>query len=784
VFQEQRKTGGNGFSKGTNMSEVHEKLNNEAQRAIWLAKSVSVELKVPQLYPEALAIAIISYPPNIVTNVLATSLKVEASKISNRLRDVLLLREKSESAIYQTRVGLSMETIQVLRSAVEFRNRSGSPFVGVHDIMLALIKQSDSIARIMETIGIGFSDFEGAIRTYLSTKSKERSEGDTRAGVGIKNQRVGSAAQTGIKKSRNVLEGFCLDLTAKASAGELDAVIGREKEIERLIVTLSRKKKNNPLLIGEHGVGKTAIVEGLAQRIVDNKVPLSLRNKKVFSLDLAGMVAGTTYRGQFEERVKSVLTAIKENPDVIMFIDEIHTMIGAGGSIGSLDASNMLKPALARGEMHCIGATTEAEYKRFFKKDGALDRRFQRIRVLEPSLDDTLKMLRGLRKGFEDHHGCVIPDETLEAAVHYAERYVNDRHFPDKDIDILDEACACFGNTGDSVTITPTNAAQVVSEQTGVPIAVIMPSDLDRLTNIDKQLRSVIVGQDRAIESLMSAVGSAYSGIRNPNRPMGCFLFAGPSGVGKTHTAKEFAKGLFVTPSSFIQINMTEFNDKFQASRLLGSPPGYVGHGERNQLADKVLQNPYCFVLFDEIEKADPEVMKLLLPIMSEGRLVDSEGVEINFRNAFIGMTTNIGFAENSAGALGFGGKGGDDQADKERILALCRTRFSPEFVNRIDEMILFDNLTSEELERVAELELQKLCLQSIDVGLSIEADKAFLSAFIKASERHHGVNGFRIQRAIQMDIRPEITAFLLKNRNSANKHIKLKMRNGKVVVS
>ena len=772
------------------MNETQEKLNNEAQRAVWLAKSISAENRLPVLHPEAFAIAIVGYPPNIVTRILA-QLHADAGKIVGRLRDVLSVRKQEDGPVFQTRVSMSGEMVQAMRVAMDARNRTGSTMVGVHHVMLALIKLNEFVRDAMEREGVTLVAFDAAVKNLMSVRPKDKpiapspdDSDSARAGVGIKGQRT-AIGQPGVKKSRNVLDNFCVDLTGKAQAAELDAVVGRQKEIDRLIVTLCRKKKNNPLLVGEHGVGKTALVEGLAQRIVNDTVPDFLRNKRIFALDLASMVAGTTYRGQFEERIKAVLNAIKENTDTIIFIDEIHTMIGAGGAVGALDASNMLKPALARGELRCIGATTEMEYKRYFKKDGALDRRFQRIRVCEPNVIETIEMLKGLRAGFEDHHHCSIPDDALEAAVRYSGRYIAERHYPDKAIDVIDEACAHFAHMGtDKVVITTSHIAQIISDQSGVPISVIMPSDFERLEDINRIMHTVVVGQDRAVDSLMSAVRNSYAGIRNPERPMGCFLFAGPSGVGKTYTAKEFAKSLFASDSSFIQINMTEFNDKFQSSRLLGSPPGYIGHGDRNQLADKVLQNPYCFVLFDEIDKADPEVMKILLPIMSEGRLMDAEGTEINFRNAFIGMTTNIGFGEyDKSTSIGFSEGKAAEQADKDKVLLKCRERFSPEFVNRIDEVILFKNFQDEDLERLVELELQKLALQSIDIGLTIEPDKTFCSQFVQMSKKHHGINGFQIQRAIQMDIRPEITAMLLKNRDKATKNIKLKIKGGKVVV-
>jgi ATP-dependent Clp protease ATP-binding subunit ClpC len=776
------------------MNEVQEKLNNEAQRAIWIAKSISAENHMLVLYPEAFAIAIIGYGPNIVTRILA-QFQVDAPKIVQHLRAVLSLRKREEISVFQTKVVLSPEMFHLMKIAVDWRNKMGSTMVGVHHIMLSLLKLNDSVKEALEPHGFNLTSFEGAVKNILITKTKtkgrtlaEPSQDDftiSHSGAGIKTPRS-TTAQTGVKKTRNVLEAFCIDLTIRAQQGDLDVVIGREKEIDRVITTLCRKKKNNPLLVGEHGVGKTAIVEGLAQRIVAGAVPDSIRSKRVYSLDLASMVAGTTYRGQFEERMKAVLAAINENPDAIIFIDEVHTMIGAGGAIGALDAADMLKPSLARGELHCIGATTEMEYKKYFKKDGALDRRFQRIRISEPTSEETLEMLKGLRPGFEAHHNCLISDDILEAAVQYSGRYIAERHFPDKAIDVIDEVCARFSKSSDvKFSITLEQVAQVISDQAGVPATSVKPSDLDRLDEIEKHLHSVIIGQDNAINTLMQAVQSSYAGIRNPERPMGCFLFAGPSGAGKTYTAKEFAKKLFLSPNSYIQINMTEFSEKFQSSKLLGSPPGYVGHGDRNQLADKVMQNPYCFVLFDEIDKADPEVMKILLPIMSEGKLTDAEGTEINFRNTFIGMTTNIGFGEyDKQGSMGFAEVGAaKSQIAKDRIVDLCRKQFSPEFVNRIDEVVLFDHLKDDDLVKILKLELDKLANRVGD-SFSFESDEDFLSQFVQMSKRHHGINGFRINRAIQTDIQPVLTQAILQSKERRlPKRIKLKIRNGKVVV-
>jgi ATP-dependent Clp protease ATP-binding subunit ClpC len=582
-----------------------------------------------------------------------------------------------------------------------------------------------------------------------------------------------------------VLNSFGMDMTLAAEEGKLDPVIGREKEIERLAQILSRRKKNNPILIGEPGVGKSAIVEGLALRIVEKKVSRVLFNKRVIALDMTGVVAGTKYRGQFEERIRAIINEIKKNPDIIVFIDEIHTIVGAGSASGSMDAANILKPALARGEIQCIGATTLDEYRNNIEKDGALERRFQKVIVEPTTPEETLQILRNIKDKYEDHHNVVYTEEALQACVKLAERYITDRNFPDKAIDALDEAGSRVHLTNINVpdnikekenlieelkerknnavkqqnfelaadyrdrekasfeelntlkqrweadlkknreTVDADEIAEVISMISGVPVQRMSQDDNRMLLTMSDRLKEKVIGQDKAIATVVKAIQRSRIGLKDPNHPIGTFLFLGPTGIGKTHLAKELATLLFGSPDALVRIDMSEYSEKFEVSRLVGAPPGYLGHDEGGQLTEKVRRKPYSIVLFDELEKAHPEVFNILLQVLDEGRLTDSTGRMVDFRNTVIIMTSNVGSRQLKESGRGIGFSTAPSALDKAHaqsvIMKAVNKTFAPEFLNRIDEIVNFDQLEMDSLIRIVELELDKLLRRVSALGYELQ---------------------------------------------------------------
>ena len=588
------------------------------------------------------------------------------------------------------------------------------------------------------------------------------------------------------KSATPVLDSFGRDLTKAAEEGRLDPIVGRETELERIAQVLSRRKKNNPILIGEPGVGKSAIVEGLAQRIIEHKVSRTLYNKRIIVLDLGSVVAGTKYRGQFEERMKSILNELEKNPDIIIFIDEIHNIIGAGNANGSLDASNMFKPALARGELQCIGATTLDEYRQYIEKDGALERRFQKILVEPTTPEETVQILNNIKGRYEDHHLVKYSDDAIEACVKLSNRYISDRHLPDKAIDALDEAGARvhIGNihvpteiiemekqveeirhqkklaikeqrfedagkyrddektlveklekakkdwdnetNSHRETVTEQNVAEVVAMMTGVPVQRIAQNEGDRLMSMETELAGTVIGQDEAIKNVVKAIRRNRAGLKDPNRPIGSFIFLGPTGVGKTYLAKVLAKYLFDSEDALIRIDMSEYMEKFAVSRLVGAPPGYVGYEEGGQLTEKVRRKPYSIVLLDEIEKAHPDVFHLLLQVLDDGQLTDSLGRKVDFKNTIIIMTSNIGSRQlkDFGQGVGFGTQAKKDSKDKYSRAVIenaLKRSFAPEFLNRIDEVVIFESLNKENINQIIDIELKKVFARIKEMGYEPE---------------------------------------------------------------
>ncbi len=643
---------------------------------------------------------------------------------------------------------------QILEVAANEAKEMKTQFVDVEHLLLALLKDKEGVAaQILAAFGV---DYKAALEETLAVL-----EGKT---TGRK--------EKGKKSKTPFLDHFGRDMTQLAREGKLDPVIGREKEIERVTQILSRRKKNNPILIGDPGVGKTAIVEGLAQRIVEKRVPQILLDKRLVTLDMGGVVAGTKYRGQFEERIKAVLNELQQNPDVVIFIDELHTIVGAGSAEGTLDASNMFKPALARGELQCIGATTLDEYRKYIEKDGALERRFQSIMVEPPSAEDTVGIVKGLRASYESHHHVRYSDEVVAYAVRQADRYISDRYLPDKAIDVIDETgsrvhlarlnppeeigqleteiqeldrkklesteqqdyeqAAVLRDEAlrlreilqqrrrtweeevrsEVVEVTQDDVAAVISSMSGVPIQRLAASESERLLNMDGELKKSVVGQQQAVASVSRAIRRSRAGLQDPKRPIGSFIFLGPTGVGKTYLASRLAEFLFGNEDALITVDMSEYMEKFAVSRLIGAPPGYVGFDEGGQLTEKVRRRPYSVVLLDEIEKAHPDVFNILLQILDEGRLTDSTGRKVDFRNIVLIMTSNVGSREvGTGGVLGFQRSGAENDHEQmaAKIMDALKKTFNPEFLNRIDDVVIFHSLNKEDITRIVDIELEKV---------------------------------------------------------------------------
>lgn len=692
--------------------------------------------------------------------------------------------------------------------AVEEANELGNSYVGTEHLLLAILHEGGGLAvRILEQLGVTEDKLQKAFEDVLS---EDNSKSDQSASLGD-------------------LSDFAIDLNERAKQGKIDPVIGREEEINRVIQILSRRSKNNPVLIGEPGVGKTAIAEGLAQRIVNNDVPEILKNCHIISLNMSAVVAGTKYRGEFEERLKKVLDTVKQHSDWILFIDELHTLVGAGSSEGSMDAANIMKPALARGELHCIGATTLKEYKKYIEKDAALERRFQPVKVGEPNPADTLRILEGLRDRYEAFHKAKITDEALKAAVELSGRYITDRFQPDKSIDVIDEAAAKVrmeassapeglknkeaqlaslqkekeaaistqdyeraaiyrdqskkleadieqlkkewkGADHDHLTVTEEDVAEVVSKWTGVPLQNLKKSDSERLLHLEDELHKRVIGQDDAVHAVATAIRRARAGMKDPKRPIGSFLFLGSTGVGKTELARALAETMFGSEKNMIRFDMSEYMEKHEVSRLVGAPPGYVGYEEGGQLTDAVRKNPYSVILFDEVEKAHMDFFNILLQVLDDGRLTDGQGRTVDFTNCVIIMTSNLGsnYLKGHVKKPGFSSDS-DDKKDedfesiKETILAEVKRTFRPEFINRIDEIIVFHPLTEENLSAIVNLLLKDVEKKLEHFNVSLEISDSAKKLLIKdGTDIEYGARP--LKRVIQKEIEDPVANLILED--------------------
>ena len=798
------------------------KFTNRANKAIEIANNIALELGHSYIGTEHILYGLAKEGNGIASKVLENQ-NVTADDILNKIEELIGSDEPIENI-----VDFTPRTKRVVESAFIEARKLGYNFIGTEHLLIGILREGDCVAaKILLDLNVNIPKLYNEIVKVIN-EGEDYNSSDDSSNNSNGRKRRGSYNQT------PTLNQFGQDLTKKAEEGKLDPVIGRKQEIERVIEILSRRTKNNPCLIGEPGVGKTAAVEGLAQKIASGDVPEILKDKRVVTLDISGMVAGSKYRGDFEERIKKALNEVKKAGDVILFIDEIHTIVGAGAAEGAIDAANILKPLLARGEIQLVGATTLNEYRKFIEKDAALERRFSPVTVNEPSEKDTIQILKGIRDKYEAHHNVKITDEAIEAAVTLSERYINDRFLPDKAIDLIDEASSKARlqtynepeelknmqeeidritkdkeeavrsqkfekaatlrdeekalkekyeekekswknqNTKKVVKITEENIADVISLWTGIPTKKISEDENQRLRNLEKSLHERVIGQNEAVEAVSKAIRRGRVGLKDPNRPIGSFLFLGPTGVGKTELSKALAESLFGDESAMIRIDMSEYMEAHSVSKLIGSPPGYVGFEEGGQLTEKIRRKPYAVILFDEIEKAHPDVMNMLLQILDDGRLTDSNGRTVNFKNTVIIMTSNIGARIiTDKKTLGFSNEGNKDKNEqmeyentKKEVMAELKREFRPEFINRIDEIIVFHKLSEEDIKQITNIMLKQVEERLKNQKYIVEIDDGVVKAILEQGyDNNFGARPLRrtIQNLVEDRISEEILAGNLK---------------------
>lgn len=785
---------------------------------------------------------------------ILSKLNTDLSALKQEIEDQLRA-EADDMLLPDAEVSLSNDAAKILKVCILEARGMKSNIADTEHVLLAILREKNNMAAsVLESNDVDYNKVREQTSLQQDVNSgmgfpeddDDEDEMSSRSSGRGSNDENQQQAQTASRKPTNdtpVLDNFGTDMTKSAEEGRLDPVIGREKEIERLAQILSRRKKNNPILIGEPGVGKSAIVEGLALRIVQKKVSRILFDKRVIALDMTAVVAGTKYRGQFEERIRSILNELHKNPNVILFIDEIHTIVGAGSAAGSMDAANMLKPALARGEIQCIGATTLDEYRKNIEKDGALERRFQKVMVEPTTAEETLQILHNIKDKYEDHHNVFYTDEALEACVKLTDRYITDRNFPDKAIDALDEAGSRVHLTNINVpkeieeqeklieeakskkneavksqnfelaasfrdkekelslqldkmkteweaslkenrqTVDEEEIANVISMMSGVPVQRMAQAEGIKLTGMKNELQSKVISQDTAIEKLVKAILRSRVGLKDPNKPIGTFMFLGPTGVGKTHLAKELAKYMFGSSDALIRIDMSEYMEKFSVSRLVGAPPGYVGYEEGGQLTERVRRKPYSIVLLDEIEKAHPDVFNILLQVMDEGRLTDSYGRTVDFKNTVVIMTSNIGTRQLKDFGRGVGfatqSRLDDKEFSRSVIQKALNKSFAPEFLNRVDEIITFDQLSLEAITKIINIELKGLYerIESIGYKLVIE-DKAKEFIASKGYDVQYGARP--LKRAIQTYLEDGLSELIISSTLNAGDTIQVSLNEEK----
>jgi ATP-dependent Clp protease ATP-binding subunit ClpC len=787
--------------------------SDRLQDVIRLSREEALRLGHDYIGTEHLLLGIIREGQGVAVRILR-NLDCDLMKLKKAIEDTV---RTSGGTLTIGNIPLTKQAEKVLKITQIESKIYKADVIGTEHLLLSLLRDEDNIAtQILHQFNVTYDSARAELNSMLSSKNPK----DPTGAVPPIDKKVE-------RTKTPVLDNFGRDLTKLAIEDKLDPVVGREKEIERVAQILSRRKKNNPVLIGEPGVGKTAIAEGLALRIMQKKVPRILQDKRVVTLDLAGLVAGTKYRGQFEERMKALMNELEKAKEVILFIDELHTIVGAGGASGSLDASNMFKPALARGDIQCIGATTLDEYRKYIETDGALDRRFQKVMVEPPSYDETLQILTNIKFKYEEHHHVRYSSAAIDSAVRLSDRYITDRHLPDKAIDVIDEAGSRvhMGNfevpqdvldleesidkvrlekaavvkrqdyeeaarlrdkernlqsdleiarreweakTKDIVhDVTEEDIATVVAMMTGIPVNRVAQTESQKLLNMEESLKKHIVGQDEAVQKLTKAIRRTRAGLKNPNRPIGSFIFLGPTGVGKTELCKALARYLFDSENALIRIDMSEYMEKFSLSRLVGAPPGYVGYEEGGQLTEKVRRRPYSVVLFDEIEKAHPDIFSILLQVLDDGMLTDSLGRRVDFKNTIIIMTSNIGARDiKNIGSYGFGGETAADRYTslKNTVEEAMRRLFNPEFLNRVDETIVFRNLEREDILQIIDIEMEDLLKNIHDNKMELTLDTTAKEFLVdKGFDQKFGARPLR--RAIQKYVEDPIAEEILRGK-------------------
>ena len=790
------------------------KFTNSAEIALEIANEIAAKLGHNYIGTEHLLYGLVEEANGVASKVLANQ-GVTSAEVLKEIENLIGINEEASITDIDA-IGFTPRTKRVIENAFMEARRLNSQYIGTEHLLVGIMREGDSVAvRIMMDLNVNPQKlYNEIVKTINEADSKE--------------QGAKRSSNRGSFNSTPTLNQYGSDLTKRATEGKLDPVIGRSTEIDRVIQILSRRTKNNPCLIGEPGVGKTAIAEGLAEKIVAGDVPETIKNKRVVSVDISSMVAGAKYRGDFEERIKKSLDEVRKAGDVILFIDEIHTIVGAGSAEGAVDAANILKPLLARGEIQVIGATTTNEYRKYIEKDAALERRFSPVTVEEPSEEDAIKILEGLRDKYEAHHNVKITDDAIKAAVDLSTRYVNDRYLPDKAIDLIDEAASKVkmqsytkpdsirkleeeiekvnkekeeaiatqnfekaaklrdkqrtkkekleeeqakwkdGNTKNVITLNKENIAEVIARWTGIPAYKITETESDKLRHLEENLHKRVIGQNEAVSAVAKAIRRGRVGLTDPNRPTGSFLFLGPTGVGKTELAKALAEAMFGNEDAMIRIDMSEFMESHSVAKLIGSPPGYVGYDEGGQLTEKVRRKPYSVILFDEMEKAHPDVMNMLLQILEDGRLTDSQGRTVNFKNTIIIMTSNVGAKLiTDKNKLGFANDKSTENEKQEyenikkEVLAELKKQFRPEFINRIDDIIVFHKLNNEDINKIMEIMLKqvqkRLELQNYKVEIDDSAKELIAK---KGVDNNYGARPLR--RSIQNMLEDKIAEAIL----------------------
>jgi ATP-dependent Clp protease ATP-binding subunit ClpC len=799
------------------------RFTERAQKVLALAQEEAIRLGHNNIGTEHILLGLVREGEGIAAKALY-ALGLGADKIQNEVENLIGRGQNVSQTIPYT-----PRTKKVIELSMDEARKLGHSYVGTEHILLGLIREGEGVAaRVLNNLGVSLNKARQQVLQLLGS-----------------NETGGHQSNSAVSANTPTLDSLARDLTATAREGSLDPVIGRSKEIQRVIEVLSRRTKNNPVLIGEPGVGKTAIAEGLAQQIVHNEVPEILRDKRVMTLDMGTVVAGTKYRGEFEDRLKKVMDEIRQAGNIILFIDELHTLIGAGGAEGAIDASNILKPSLARGELQCIGATTLDEYRKYIEKDAALERRFQPIMVDEPTMEESIQILKGLRDRYEAHHRVSISDEAIDAAVKLSDRYISDRFLPDKAIDLIDEAgskvrlrsyttppnlkeleikleevrkekdsavqsqefekAASLRDTEqrlrekleetkkswkekqgkENTEVTVEDIASVVSSWTGVPVSKLAQTETEKLLHLEEILHSRVIGQEEAVKAISKAVRRARAGLKDPKRPIGSFVFLGPTGVGKTELARALAEAMFGDEDAMIRVDMSEYMEKHSTSRLVGSPPGYVGYEEGGQLTEKVRRKPYSVILLDEIEKAHPDVFNILLQVLEDGRLTDSKGRTVDFRNTVLIMTSNVGAeALKRNKYVGFNIQDGEqDYKDmKGKVMEELKKAFRPEFLNRIDEIIVFHALEKKHLKEIVTLMSEQLIKRLNEQNITLELTDA---AKEKISEEGYDPEyGARpLRRAIQKHIEDRLSEELLRGTVLTGQTVTIDVENGEFTV-